>query len=261
MVRQGGKDKIQSKNSGLRVDRGYIGHKSAKMMSKAKSYAAHAEKLSAEKSNLLKNIENAEDLKISPLAYHSQTLAHLKNISVFYDRYAACENISFDIKNGDRIALKGGNGSGKSSIIKLLCGEEISYSGEFKIGSGLIISYIPQDTSYLNGNLKDFALKNGIDESLFKTILRKLDFSREQFDKNIQSFSQGQKKKVLIARSLCQKAHLYIWDEPLNYIDIFSRMQIEKLILKSKPTLLFVEHDKTFCEKTATKTVLMKNNS
>lgn len=62
-------------------------------------------------------------------------------------------------------------------------------------------------------------------------------------------YSEGQKKKVLIARSLCEEAHLYIWDEPLNYIDVFSRLQIEELVSKYRPTLLFVEHDRVFREK------------
>ena len=66
---------------------------------------------------------------------------------------------------------------------------------------------------------------------------------REQFVKNMEDFSEGQKKKVLIAASLITPAHLYIWDEPLNYIDVFSRMQIEKLILEFEPTMLLVEHD------------------
>ena len=82
--------------------------------------------------------------------------------------------------------------------------------------------------------------------------MRKLGFERVQFEKNMEDFSGGQKKKVLIAGSLCQQAHLYIWDEPLNFIDIFSRIQIEELILKYEPTLLFVEHDAAFQEKIAT---------
>ena len=65
----------------------------------------------------------------------------------------------------------------------------------------------------------------------------------------------GQKKKVLLARSMCQSAHLYIWDEPLNYVDVLSRIQIEELLQAFRPTLLFVEHDRVFCEKIATKTV------
>ena len=71
----------------------------------------------------------------------------------------------------------------------------------------------------------------------------------------MEDFSAGQKKKVLIAKSLCESAHLYIWDEPLNYIDIFSRIQIEKMILEYCPTLLFVEHDDGFCNNICTKNI------
>ena len=164
---------------------------------------------------------------------------------------------AFEIKNGDRIALCGKNGCGKSSVLKLLCGEKIKYTGDVCIGNGLKFSYVSQNTDTLQGNLSVFAKNNGIDESLLKAILRKLDFSREQFDKDISDFSGGQKKKVLIAKSLCEKAHLYIWDEPLNFIDIFSRIQIENVILEYKPTLIFVEHDISFREKIATKVVNM----
>jgi lincosamide and streptogramin A transport system ATP-binding/permease protein len=147
----------------------------------------------------------------------------------------------------------GKNGSGKTSILKLILGEDIVCEGRLQIGSGLVISYISQDTSYLRGNLTDFARKENIEESLFKAILRKLDFERVQFDKDIAEFSEGQKKKVLIAKSLCQQAHLYIWDEPLNFIDVISRMQIEELLLKHKPTMIFVEHDRAFCDNVSTK--------
>ncbi len=80
---------------------------------------------------------------------------------------------------------------------------------------------------------------------------------REQFAKGMEEYSEGQKKKVLIAASLLKPAHLYIWDEPLNYIDVFSRMQIEKLILTFQPTMLIVEHDVRFREKIATRVVEM----
>ena len=73
----------------------------------------------------------------------------------------------------------------------------------------------------------------------------------------MEDFSEGQKKKVLIAGSLITPAHLYIWDEPLNYIDVFSRMQIEKLILEFCPTMLLVEHDVRFREKVGTGFVKM----
>ena len=85
--------------------------------------------------------------------------------------------------------------------------------------------------------------------------MRKLGFERVQFEKDMADFSAGQKKKVLLARSLCKSAHLYVWDEPLNYIDVLSRIQIEELLLEFRPTIVFVEHDRVFCEKLATKTV------
>lgn len=111
----------------------------------------------------------------------------------------------------------------------------------------------------LQGSIQEYAEENNIDLTLFMALLRKLDFSRMQFEKRIEDYSGGQKKKVLLAASLCKRAHLYIWDEPLNFIDVFSRMQIEELILKFKPTMIMVEHDKMFMERTATRIVDLHN--
>ena len=233
------------------------GTKSKKMMSRSKTIQARQHTAIEEKSTLLKNIETAEPLKISPLTYHSTRLADLENISIIYSNTAVCSGVSFSIQRGDKIALYGKNGSGKSSVLKLLCGENIPYEGKLSTGSGLKISYIQQDTSDLHGNLTDYTEAYGIDESLFKAILRKLDFSRVQFEKDMENFSDGQKKKTLIARSLCEQAHLYIWDEPLNFIDVLSRIQIESLLTSYAPTLLFVEHDRSFCDSVATKTVFL----
>ena len=124
-----------------------------------------------------------------------------------------------------------------------------------EIGSGLQISYVAQDASHLQGTLANFARQSNLDEALFKAMLRKLDFSQTQFDKDMSQFSAGQKKKVLLARSICQPVHLHIWDEPMNYIDVLSRMQIEDLLLSFRPTILFVEHDRVFCENIATKVI------
>ncbi|MCO1602577.1 Lsa family ABC-F type ribosomal protection protein [Desulfosporosinus nitroreducens] len=248
------KTKKGTKNSGSKLDKGYVGHKAAKMMKRSKSIENRQQSAIDEKSKLLKNIEDSDSLKISQLAYHKNQLVELENVSIFYDEKTICK-VGFTIEQGDRIALVGKNGSGKSSIIKLICGENIAYTGTFRKGSQLKISYVSQDTSHLQGDLTDFAANNKIDESLFKSILRKLGFSRVQFEKDMSTYSGGQKKKVLIASSLCEQAHLYIWDEPLNYIDVISRIQIEELLLKYQPTILFVEHDRIFSENIATKFV------
>ncbi len=246
-----------TRNSGLRPDRGHIGHKAAKMMKRAKSTEIRRQKAVEEKSSLLKNLEKAESLAIHPLRHHKEVLAEARELSVSYGGRTVFEDVSFTLRRGEHAALCGRNGCGKSSIVKLIAGEDIPHHGFFQLAGGLIVSYVPQDASWLGGGLRDFALASDIDESLFKAILRKLDFSRVQFEKDMSDLSAGQKKKVLLARSLCQQAHLYLWDEPLNYIDVLSRIQIEELIRGHEFTMLFVEHDRAFVENVADKVICL----
>ena len=110
----------------------------------------------------------------------------------------------------------------------------------------------------MRGKLKEFAKENDVDESIFKAMLSKMGVLNSEFNKNIENMSEGQKKKVLIAKSISESANIYVWDEPLNYIDILTRIQIEEAILKYKPTLIFVEHDDTFIKKVATKIINLK---
>ena len=225
----------------------------AKMMKRSIVTQNRKEKEIEEKSKLLKNLEEPEDLKLQLRQNRKGRLIEAHDLSIYYGDKQVINKVNFYIEDGDRLQLRGKNGCGKSSIIKLILGDDIQYVGDlYKVGD-LKISYISQDTSMLHGTLDDYARENKIDETLFKTILRKLDFERNLFDKTIENYSEGQKKKVLIAKSLCEEANIYIWDEPLNYIDIFSRMQIEDVILEYKPTMIFVEHDETFSKKIATK--------
>ncbi|MGE7688377.1 Lsa family ABC-F type ribosomal protection protein [Lysinibacillus sp. NPDC097214] len=244
-------------NSGSKLDKGFVGHKAAKMMKRAKNIESRQQKAIEEKSKLLKNVEKTESLKLESLSFHANELIVLADVSVQYNDQIVNKPISFKLEQGDRIVLDGKNGSGKSSILKLIQGDPIQHTGSMYVGSGLIISYVQQDTSHLKGMLSGFIEEHGIDETLFKSILRKMDFDRIQFEKDISHYSGGQKKKLLIAKSLCEKAHIYIWDEPLNFIDIYSRMQIEELIKKFNPTMVFVEHDQAFQQTIATKTITL----
>ena len=237
--------------------RSYQGAKSAKAMSRVKAIEARQSATIEEKSKLLKNLERSDTLKIFQTPFHVKRLAQLKNVAICYGETPVCRDISFTIEQGDRICLQGPNGSGKSSIIKLLMGQDVPYTGELRLGNGLEISYVPQDTSSLRGKLSDFARESGIDESLFLAMLAKLDVPKAQMEKDMASLSAGQKKKVLLAKSICEPKHLHIWDEPMNYIDVISRMQIEELLLQFKPTILFVEHDKAFCKNIGTKIVAL----
>ena len=247
--------------------RSYIGAKTKKMQSRVKAYETRIEREIEEKEGLLQDIERVIDLKLTPLRYHKDLLVNANDLSL---RYADSEDdlftgLKFKVKQGERIVLSGDNGCGKSSVLKAVLDrakttdydekKNLIVSGDLEVASGLTISYVSQDTSFLSGSLKNFCKERNLDESLFLAVLRQLDLSREQFVKNMEDFSEGQKKKVLIESSLITPAHLYIWDEPLNYIDVFSRMQIEKLILQYAPTMLLVEHDVRFQEKVATDVV------
>ncbi|MDR3217047.1 MAG: ATP-binding cassette domain-containing protein [Clostridiaceae bacterium] len=298
-------DKTEKAKFGEDVpDRGFVGHKSAKMQARSKAIEGRLSTEAEEKTKLLKNLERQDELPIRIVRYHSERLLEFRDVSVSYDGKTVCSGVTFTLNRGDRVALVGKNGSGKSSILRLVMGEELTRrgtvsaggadlthtgaamvgadltrtgtvsvgadltrigaasagagfmrTGTVTVGSGLKIAYVPQDTSFLAGNLKDFARDGELDESLFKAVLRKLDFAKEQFDKDMADFSEGQKKKVLLAASLSRDAHLYVWDEPLNYIDLISRVQLEDLLAERQPSMLFVEHDAAFTEKIATKIV------
>ena len=249
------KSKYNTTNSGSKIDRGYVGHQSAKMMKKSKVMEKRIEKEIEQKSGLLNNIDRNDSLKIIPLESKKNPLIIADDLQIIYDEKTIFNKVSFEIKNGDRVAITGRNGIGKSSILKLIMGKEIQHAGNLKVANNLIISYVSQSTENLKGTLKEFAIQNKIDESIFKSMLSKMGFSKLEFDKDISQMSEGQKKKVLIAKSITESANIYIWDEPLNYIDILTRIQIEEAILKYKPTIIFVEHDETFVKKVATKII------
>ena len=243
-------------DQGVKPDKGHIGAMAAKMMKRSISAQNRKEKALEDKRKLLKEIEVIEPLKLNYLNHHNKTLVEFIDVSLYYDKRIVKDNINFTIQQQERIALVGSNGSGKTSIIKALV-SNIKQTGTINKASNLKIDYVAQDTSFLKGSLQTFIKENNLDESKFKAILRKLGFSRNQFTKSLDNYSSGQKKKVLIARSLCEEAHLYIWDEALNYLDIISRIQLENVILEYQPTMLFVEHDQEFLANIATDIVYL----
>lgn len=244
--------------------RAFIGAKTKKMQKRVKAYEKRISREIEEKKDLLIDIENVVDLKLMPLNYHKSRLISARNCSFRYKDSGVnvFSDITFEINNGERVVIDGENGCGKTSLIHAILDKnaganvsEYNMEGIFEVPENLTISYINQDTSGLKGMLKEYSENIGVDYTLLLSLLRQLDFERTQFSKPMEQYSEGQKKKVLIATSLLVPAHLYIWDEPLNYIDVFTRMQIEKLIEYYKPTMLIVEHDVRFKEKIATKVI------
>ncbi|CZT55230.1 putative ABC transporter ATP-binding protein [Eubacteriaceae bacterium CHKCI005] len=244
------------------IDRGYLGHKAAKMMKRSKSTEARLQRAAEEKRGLLRDVETSEALRLSPLPWRkSSSLISLEDVVLSYGGRQVCGPVNVSLSPGERMALLGPNGCGKSSLLRAVC-EAAGYPqpdgptlfrGKIQAGSGLIVSMVQQDAEGLTGDIRTFSQKHGLDLTLFLTLLRKMGFERSQFARRLEELSSGQKKKALLAASLATPAHLIIWDEPLNYIDILSRLQIEQLICESGASMLFVEHDAAFVQNTATR--------
>ena len=246
--------KYASKNSGLRPDRGYVGHKAAKLMKRAKGLESRQQLAIEEKRGLLRDLEQADALKLVTASHYSRRLLQARDVSIVLDGRSILQGVDFALEQGERVCLSGGNGRGKTSLLRLLLGELEPEGGTIQRASGLEISYVPQNTGFLQGDIMEWAGARKIEVPLLLGVLRKLDFPRELFSVDMSLYSAGQKKKVLLAASLSRRAHLYVWDEPLNYIDLYARIQLEELIVREKPTLLFVEHDQAFCRAVATRT-------
>ena len=185
--------------------------------------------------NYVGNIVKPKDLKIS---YVGQDISGLKgNLKEYIIKEDIDEHIF------------------KSTLINLILGKLTNYVGNIVKPEDLKISYVGQDISGLKGSLKEYILKEDIDENIFKSTLARLNFPSNLYNIDIEKYSDGQKKKIMIASSLSKKAHIFIWDEPLNYIDVMSRIQLEELILSTNPTLIFIEHDEEFTSNIRTKEV------
>src|SRR5699024_9041227 len=106
-----------------------------------------------------------------------------------------------------------------------------------------------------HGTLQEFSDKNHLSYQEFLNNLHKLGLERKVFQTRIEDMSMGQRKRVEIAKSLATPAELYIWDEPLNYLDVFNQEQLEEVIQLVEPTMLVVEHDAQFLENIGTKKI------
>lgn len=249
------RSKAPSKVAEDHFRRAYEGAKSKKLMSLSKNLEQRNERKLEEKQSLLKDLERTETLKITGTEHHNRMPVILKDITLKRYGEIVAEGFSLTVERGNKISLQGKNGCGKSTLIKYLAGlgedEGITAEGDIYIAPGLKISYVGQDTSSLSGTIYDIAGERGCDKTIFSTILIKMGFTKEMLYRDVSALSLGQKKFVMIALSLCEHADLYLWDEPLNYIDVYMRQEIERLVKDNNVTMLFVEHDRTFAESVA----------
>jgi lincosamide and streptogramin A transport system ATP-binding/permease protein len=253
------KDKYGSpkeKGSGAIGDTGAIGARAARVMKRSKFIQQRAELQAAEKEKLLKNLEITDPLTMEYQPSHHKTLLTVENLRLSFNQQPLFQPITFSLKVGERVGITGINGSGKTSFLNYLLHNFTGKSqGSAQLAHQIQISYIRQNYEDNRGTLQEFALENRLNYSEFLNNLKKLGMERTVFNNRIEHMSMGQRKKVEVAKSLSQTAELYIWDEPLNYLDVFNHQQLEQLILTVQPALLVIEHDAHFIEKVTSKKI------
>ena len=230
-------------------DKGFMGHKAAKKMKLAKNVEARLDKNIEERKGLLKNIEADNDLAMNFVPDHHKHLITAKGVSLAYDKLPLFQPTTFDLMRGHQIVITGKNGIGKSSLFNTITNTFAgTITGKLHSADKISISYLSQIEQSNNLSLKDFAQKHHLNYADFLNILHKLGTERDIFTNSINQMSSGQQKKVYLAKSLLEPANLYLWDEPLNYLDVFNQEQIIQLIKKYHPTMLVIEHDQRFID-------------
>ncbi|GAA3626652.1 ATP-binding cassette domain-containing protein [Lactobacillus hamsteri] len=243
------------------LDKGFLGHKAAKIMKRSKNVERRMDKAINNKKGLMTNIENAPDLSINFQPNYHHTLLETQHLNLKIQDKQLFKDLNLVIKNHGVISLEGKNGSGKTTFLKLLLGQaqEASYQGKYALTTGLQISYLPQDFTEYTGTLKEFAKNQKISYEELLNNLKKMGFPRDSFSTKIEEMSMGQQKRVALAKSLVEPADLYLWDEPANYLDVFNQDQLIKLLRNVKPAMLLVEHDKYFIEQVADQRISLTN--
>lgn len=253
------RDKLGSPNkpgSGAIYDTGAIGARAARTMKRSKAIVKRMEDQATEKEKLLKDMEYIEPLSMNYQVTHRKKLLTVQELQLSYGERKLFSPLTFDINQGDRLAIQGPNGSGKSSVIQHLLGIfQGEVTGEVIQPQGVTISYVRQNYEDNRGTLQEFAEEHQLSYQELLNNLWKLGVERKVFQNRIEEMSMGQRKRVELAKSLATPAELFIWDEPLNYLDVFNHKQLEEVIQLVQPTMLIVEHDRTFLNKVATKII------
>lgn len=185
----------------------------------------------------------------------------INNLNKNFESKNIFENANLQIHYGEKIALIGKNGTGKSTLLNIIMNEDCEYTGEIKIGQSVNIGYIPQEIKFEDDNqtiLNFFEQFDNRNETEIRTSLAKYMFRGNDVFKKVSSLSGGEKVRLILAKLLKQNINFLILDEPTNHIDIETRELLEEAIKEYSGTVLFVSHDRYFINNLAERIVEVK---
>ena len=197
------------------------------------------------------------NIVLEPNILSGNDVLTVKALSKSFGDLKLFDNISFEIKRGDRVAIIGDNGTGKTTLLKILNGLITGDSGEFKLGAKVYPGYYDQEHHVLTDSKTVFDeiqdTYPNADNTKVRNLLAAFLFTGDDCFKLIKSLSGGEKARVSLAKLMMSDANFLILDEPTNHLDITSKEILEEAISGYTGTVLYVSHDRYFINKTATR--------
>lgn len=192
--------------------------------------------------------------------YETENVLKVRGICKSFDGREILHDITFSVKNGERIAILGDNGTGKTTLLNILLGLEEADSGTVKKGDGLKPAYLPQVVTFENEHrtlVDTLIYDKNVTPQTARNRLGRFQFSGEEQLKPVSSLSGGEKSRLRLCELMYDKLNLLVLDEPTNHLDILSREWIEEAVEGFTGTLLFVSHDRYFVSRFASRIIVL----
>lgn len=201
--------------------------------------------------------EKAMYFELVPEKTSGNDVLSVENFSKSFGENLLFEQLHFDIKRGERVAIIGKNGTGKTTLLKILCELETADSGVAKLGTNVEIGYYDQEHNVLHDDKTIFDEIHDdypdLTNTRIRNVLAAFLFTGDDVYKKISLLSGGEKGRVSLAKLMLSKANFLLLDEPTNHLDIDSKEILESALNSYTGTVLYVSHDRYFIHKTATK--------
>ena len=210
-------------------------------------------------------IDNQMRISLEPRFVSGNDVLTVKGLSKAFPGQTLFTDIHFEIKRGERVALIGNNGTGKTTILKILNGIVPADAGRFALGSKVQIGYYDQEHHVLHMEKTIFQEISDTYPSLTETEIRNMLaaflFTGDDVFKLISSLSGGERGRVSLAKLMLSEANFLILDEPTNHLDIASKEILEEALNSYTGTVLYVSHDRYFINQTATRIMDLTNQA